>query len=364
MPWFLARFRLLLGYDRYSAETIDRLCHSRHVKDLRLIVNLATVILLLLALGAWTMSGFSPPRTSGQSDAPAADGSIWKLKDLLVPIGAALASLGGIVAWCYKTGNTRLGTIDLFSCEITTLCRICVVNGLADNCINTFRQVANNAPEHSQFSRFDSVETYTPIFDGNAKELRELNVKALINATAFYTYWKATRDAFRKLATLSTKEELEADVNRKRWRDGMRNVVYMQFLAAESARKAVGDLIEYEPNRSENEITILLNELPAYRFLLEEFRDDVRHERLALRLSRYHEIVPKIIERVEREYKVYESVERAKAEFPNRVGLDHLCRDWAKAHRMLTDLNSRYTSAVVEVPPDLIARQAAPSAST
>ena len=53
-----------------------------------------------------------------------------------------------------------------------------------------------------QFGLFKSSETYTPFFDANAKELHSLSVKVLANITAFYTYWKATRDAFRKLADI------------------------------------------------------------------------------------------------------------------------------------------------------------------
>lgn len=48
-------------------------------------------------------------------------------------------------------------------------------------------------------------------------------------------------------------------------------MIYMQFLMYESARLAVEDLVEYEPDRSESIITILCSELILYGFLLEEF---------------------------------------------------------------------------------------------
>ena len=60
--------------------------------------------------------------------------------------------------------------------------------------------------------------------------------------------------------------------------------MYMQFLAFESARKAVRDLIEFEPNNAENKITIFISELPLYGFLLKHFqKGDLRHARLKLR---------------------------------------------------------------------------------
>jgi hypothetical protein len=66
-----------------------------------------------------------------------------------------------------------------------------------------------------------------------------------------------------------------------------RNLIYMQFLAYETARKSVDDLMEYEPTHVENTVMILLSEVPAYRFLLKTFRDDFRHGRLKLRYREY-----------------------------------------------------------------------------
>jgi hypothetical protein len=355
MFWPVAFLRWCFGYDRYSAETIDRLVYSRHVRDLRLIVNIAALFLVLLPAGAWVAWVMTMPGgTAGILVKPGILAT--PLKDWVLPIGGLVAVFGGILSWCYQTGNTRLGTVDLFACEITTLCRICVINGLANTCIKTFQGRLSRHTAKSkrgtglepQFMSFDSHEAYTPIFDGNAKELRNLSVKAVINVTAFYTYWKSTRDAFRKVASLADKAAAEA--GREPWRDAMRNVIYMQFLAAESARKAVRDLIEYEPNRAENEITILLNELPAYKFLLEEFREDVRHERLALRQERYLAVVPEVIDRVRKGQAKFEALQASAAPFPRRHDVEELRRDWAKAHRMLDSLREVYEESILRVP--------------
>ena len=35
--------------------------------------------------------------------------------------------VGAVIAWAYQSGSARLGVIDLFACEISTLCRVATV---------------------------------------------------------------------------------------------------------------------------------------------------------------------------------------------------------------------------------------------
>jgi hypothetical protein len=72
----------------------------------------------------------------------------------------------------------------------------------------------------------------------------------------------------------------------------------MQFLAYETARKAINDLVEYEPTHVENTIVILLTELVAYRFLLNHFEKDFRAARLNLRIREYQDIAKKLQEKI------------------------------------------------------------------
>ncbi len=335
------------GHDQYSAETFDRLVHSQHVKDLRWIAQIAvyaalTAILLIAAL-AYKF------RIAAQADA--------KLFEILVPfqISAVLAGLGAVIGWCYQTGSARLGTVDLFACEITTLCRIWTVNEVVEHCISAYKFEQHGTPTIdpdkieaaiARFGRFDSMEAYTPVFDLNAKELRNLDVKVLTNVTAFYSYWKATRDAYRRLASVSAawkahEETLES------WHSAMRNVVYMQFLACESARKAVRDLIEFQPSSVENMITILLSELSAYRFLKRAFDEgDVRRERLELRLSRYRTVVQEIYDRALRGHGDITKMKKSPPYGVTDKQLEELYRDWDKPFRMLPDLRHRCLEAV------------------
>jgi len=73
--------------------------------------------------------------------------------------------------------------------------------------------------------------------------------------------------------------------------EALRNLVYLLFLGLESARHAITGLVEFEPEKVERTIVVLISELEAYRFLCGQFTDeqDVRHQRPILRASDYRE---------------------------------------------------------------------------
>ena len=76
------------------------------------------------------------------------------------------------------------------------------------------------------------------------------------------------------------------------WHAAMVNVVYLLYLGYESARKAVKDLIEFQPARAERSIVILLTELKCYAFLRKHFKPgDLRRKRLELRAAGYRQDV-------------------------------------------------------------------------
>jgi hypothetical protein len=343
MLFLIKRIRARLGHDRYSAETFDRLLHSMHVEDLHWLINVSAIAtaVAIFVIGLVAAVEFFAIEKWSEALVP--------VTTLLTGFGAVLAVFGAISAWCYQTGSRRLGMVDLFACEITTLCRICTINGLADTCIaafltDTMSDRDTTIKMREQFRDFESSETYTPFLDANSKELHSLSVKVLTNITAFYTYWKATRDAFRKLTKMQTDDG---------WHRVMCDVMYMQFLAFESARKAVRGLIEFEPNNAENTITILISELPLYHFLLHHFqKGDLRRARLDLRLSRYAFVVPQVYFHTEDEHAKYKDVDTARKQLPHltRGDVEELCRDWEKAYEMLNELKSRYEAAIGEFP--------------
>ena len=154
----------------------------------------------------------------------------------------------------------------------------------------------------------EAKEEYFPIFNNNAKDLQALEASVVTNITAFYSYMKAFRDSRRLLQNLAEQKvifgedtlvrhdltipEAEKKSSTYLWRIDLFNVMYMLFLAYESARKATEDLVEYEPTALECIASIMITELKCYTFIVEycsqNFREnDILAQRLDLRRCEY-----------------------------------------------------------------------------
>ncbi len=294
---------------RRDSSTFDRLGRSRHVADLRLIFSVTVILMIVGVIAAlafcfeyqvvnnwgelhdshsiwpWIRQGFAAVVASGPF------------------VGAIIVLGGGVLAWTYQTGSARLGVVDLFACEIATLCRVAAVVDLVPRYIDLFEYGPEAAQPHpidgelpADTSRFTSQESYFPVFDSSVKDLQALEADVVKHVTAFYTYMKVMRDSLRRLAQIKTPEpDGPRDDD---WHRAICNVIYMQFLGLESARKAIQDLVEFEPTQAEDMITILLSELLAYGFLREQFRGDIRQRRLEARDESYRQDIPALHRRV------------------------------------------------------------------
>jgi hypothetical protein len=262
-----------------QSSTFRRLIFSRHVMDLQAIFVVTLLAPLVLL----------------------ASGQLLDHQSL----GAVLLICGTILAWTYQTGSKRLGVVDLFACEIVTLCRVGALMEVVKRLISAHEGLSGlsasvAAPDAShqdiKLGRFTSQENYFPVFEQNTKDLQVLEADVVINVTAFYTYMKAFRDQLRALSELGSGEELKHQKSAL-----LVNAIYMIFLGYESARKSIDELIEFEPTQAEALVTALVIELPAYRFLTTCFGpDDIRGRRLALREDKYGEFVPQLYEKVMR----------------------------------------------------------------
>jgi hypothetical protein len=202
------------------------------------------------------------------------------------------AVFGAVLTWAYQVGSARLGVVDLFACEIDTLCRVITVVDMVPNQAKRYLfdpskpdLDANGiaiAPAH-----FNSQEEYFPILAGNSRDLQSLEANVVVNITAFYTFMKAVRDTFRQLGDAK---------NATQWQESMGNVMYMLYLGLESGRNAMNDLVEFEPTHTERTMVILLSELDAYHFLRTKFdvAGEMHHERLILRGPTYIELNRKL----------------------------------------------------------------------
>lgn len=252
------------------ASTLNRLKVSRHVADLRLI----SVAILLTVLVLFIISSVIYYLAYRQS--------LPTISPTLV-IGTLTIVLGAL-AKLYQMGSARLGVVDLFSCEISTICRVVLVTEATSGMICIY----SNIPAVPL--GFNSEETYSPVFDSNAKELEVLEARVVERVTEFYTYYKAVRDYRRVIASIQKPRESEDD-----WHNSVRHVVYMLFLMLESARLSVEQLVEYIPEKVQYKVEILLSELVAYRFLLEVCQHDkIFIGRLKLRKPAYDAEIDKI----------------------------------------------------------------------
>jgi hypothetical protein len=276
-----------------QSATLVRLFESKHVRDLKLIAGMA---IWLIILGMIIIAGgFVYDMTHSHEHAtsttlnqtginPEAIGKLATTLGALVGVGSL------VVAWVYRTASIRLGVVDLFASEITTLCRVGTVVGMAERSIAAFNYTPTGESaevltgDHYVPHRFVSEENYFPVFANNSRDLEVLEANVVINVAAFYTYMKVLRDYLRSVGEIQPGKDPEATAN---WKQTWRYAIYMELLAYEAARHAIADLVEYEPHNAEYTITVLMTEVLVYRFLLDQFRDDYHHGRLLLRFTEY-----------------------------------------------------------------------------
>jgi hypothetical protein len=308
-----------------AASTLFRFFRSKHVVDLKALATLAVLILI----GHACLVYFHYHADFPKYLAPA------------VPV------YGAVIAWAYLTASTRLGVVDLFACEIGTLCRVGTAfdigrlyigkheDGVKE--IRSGEAAEHAAAEHvaekhaarehaaakSLPSGFSSQEDYFPVFASNSHDLEALEALVVGDITQFYTYMKAARDLQRRLGGIGSGSE-EAQT-------ALENLIYVLFLGYESGRKAIEDLIEFEPTRAENIIVILITELVCFAFLCVHFTDsgdDLRFTRLRIRKTAYTEFVPGLINAVNG---------------PHKKGTE---KDWSPAQYTVSELINRYNAAI------------------
>ena len=333
-----------------ESSTFERLGRSRHVADLRLIFSV-TVILMIVGIIAALAFCFEYQMVSNWKELHDSK-SFWPWVRqgfaAIVSSGPFIGAIcilgGGVLAWTYQTGSARLGVVDLFACEIATLCRVGAVVDMVQRYVDLFETgphtvqhvIDGEAPTDG--SRFNSQESYFPVFETSVKDLQALEADVVKHVTAFYTYMKVMRDTLRKLADIRP----AADGGRHDdWHRAICSVIYMQFLALESARLAIKDLVEFEPTQAEDMITVLLSELPAYGFLREQFQGDLRQRRLQARDQIYRCEVPALYE----------------------LAMAGTGPQWDAAKDLAAEMMKRFELVLGDTPPEPI-RKAAPASVT
>lgn len=328
-----------------AASNFVRFFRSKHVLDLRRICYFAIGLFvlhvcLMLYLEHMSQAVRLPTgagATDGSQPAPSADTSVGSYLTALMPLLAPFIPVyATIIAWAYLNAGKRLGVVDLFACEIGTLCRVGTLFDIGPRYVQMHE--LGVAPAIND----DSKENYFPIFDNNSNDLQALEALVVNKITEFYTYMKAERDVLRRLAKMEAPRALSTELPHRNpdldsWRATFTNVIYLTFLGYESARKAIEDLVEFQPTQAENTIVILLTEIPCYSFLSGQFLpQNLRSIRLALRLNDYKKEIPELYRKVDAH------------------GKDE--KDWIQAKNSLTALANHYKDAFGEDMSDAIAR--------
>ncbi|HXQ41127.1 MAG TPA: hypothetical protein VN821_07665 [Candidatus Udaeobacter sp.] len=165
-------------------------------------------------------------------------------------IGPAFGFGGLIIGWAYQSASARLGIVDLFASEISTLCRVGTIFDVASRYTALYEgpsiKPVRGAQLEGSSTNFVSQEEYFPVFANNSGALQALGAPVIAHITEFYTYMKAIRDDRRRMAGTSSQtpaDEENATVDAARKASAI-NVIYMLFLAYESGRNALGELIE------------------------------------------------------------------------------------------------------------------------
>lgn len=349
-------------------DTVDRLFDSRHVNDLRLIAATAFVLTLLAFIVALTTAvSFSLTAWTPAATATVPHLIVFLVENAGVHFLAVFAPMltifGAILAWAYQVGSARLGVVDLFACEIDTLSRVITVVGMVHTLVERPTHPSSQLPSDTDGhpapdDPFNSQENYFPILDSNARDLQTLEANVVINITAFYTYMKAVRDAFRRIADAQSQH---------RRREALKNLIYMLYLGLESGRKATDDLVEFEPTHTERTITALLSELDAYTFLRSQYitPKEVHHDRLILRGPQYMALIKRLNDLLRHQRQaLFHSAQSQVMHYPSYEETQ-----WSAALQSLPALNARFEALRAQFPlncaalNDHIAAVPAPSAA-
>ena len=130
-----------------AASTLFRFFKSCHVRDLRLIFWLIYILFIFVVFAFLYLGLESAFPNPGNPTSTLADiiKSIASTKDSSDPIRRFLDSvslfppialgLGAIISWSYRTASLRLGVVDLFACEIDSLCKVGTIVDIAQRVV-------------------------------------------------------------------------------------------------------------------------------------------------------------------------------------------------------------------------------------
>jgi|HubBroStandDraft_6_1064221.scaffolds.fasta_scaffold305664_2 hypothetical protein len=251
-----------------------RFFSSRHSRDLMIIAAVAFVLVILVVLQISPTSPGDPSSAGG-------------FRRFLSDNTAALAFVGGglgVIGWAYQAANLRFGVADIFAAEIATICRVAAVGDLMPILVDRYIDGKPLPP----------ITVPLVVFEDIFKDLEVLDSNVVGAVTEFYMYLRELQSALEG-AHEPAPGGAEAAAHPPPHRHRSLHAIYNAFLAFESARNAIGALVDDGELRQEHVLTALQGELPAYFLLYMEYakakEDDVRHKRIVGRLPGYQGLI-------------------------------------------------------------------------
>jgi hypothetical protein len=173
---------------------------SRHNKDIWIFMIIYCIIFvgaafLVLELGVLT--------SGNREQDPNADGPRNWLNPTTLNIVFGAAIFGGfigVISRLIENAQKRLGTVDLFTSEILSIGQVFTSSNIVGAFVQLYDRLARAQPEQDTvgpggFADVARKESYSSVFDKNNSDLGHLSSDVVSNITAFYTFFKASRDA-------------------------------------------------------------------------------------------------------------------------------------------------------------------------
>jgi len=211
---------------------------SKHNRD---IVFFMLVWLGLLAGGLtalWYELILRPPQfdTAQEPD--------WEI--FLPTVGILLTVTARVIQSLAARAFTRLGVVHLFRSEISSLCRAIGSLHIADSLTGFSPDSYSDFTSQSWSRR----ENYSQVFANNTSGLADLPTQTVLDVTAFYTFFKTSRDAAQIMDGWSpntTEQKMQDDVCR---------VMIQLRMCFEAARNALLELAD-EPDEVRTDLALI-----------------------------------------------------------------------------------------------------------
>ena len=221
-------------------------------------------------------------------------------KDKVIPLLFSAALLGAFLELIRRTLDTafkRLTMIDLFVAEIVSILRVFSAANIIGDFAAQYLRVSDATASHSStesdsgigFADSARKENYLTVFEKNSAELGALGSAVVNDVTAFWTFFKASRDATGAIANWA-----KANYSAQQKKEDLIAIIHLCFLMTLHGHEALKSLIplNHKKNLEHAEDILAGVQLQCFMFLdavlpIGRARLNQRRERCEILARRY-----------------------------------------------------------------------------